>query len=165
MRTMNPVMATGALVALWGCGGKGPSGPSAPSSLAGNYTLVVDASSVCRLSVSRFQWDVEGTAAGGAVRATLPGGNSTVDVSISYAPNSRVTGSITTRLAPQEDQVRVSISGTARGTLSAIPGGRGQVSDGNLNGSIAVRRPGERPPEIVVESCTAADHQWSLVPR
>jgi len=161
------------LVSLWGCVGKGPSTPS-PTAPTGNYTLVVEASPVCRLAVSRFQWDLEGTATGSgpgaAVRATLPGGNATVDVSITYLANARVNGSITTRAALQEGEVRVTITGGARGALTTGPGGRGQVLNGVLNGTIIVNRPGGNPsegtrPGNVVESCTAADHKWMLVPR
>jgi len=164
-------MAVGGLMALCACGG----GPAAPSpAFTGNYTLVVETSAVCRLQVSRYQWELQGTStgtgAGAAYRLTLPGGDNTVDVTLAYATarrgvsSSSLTGNITTRVAPFGAQLRVATTGGARGTGSAGPGDRGQVLDGVLNGTIALSNVGDTASNTL-GSCTAADHRWTLTPR
>jgi hypothetical protein len=159
--------AVGALLVFCACGRNNPAAPT-PTPVTGNYTFVVEASAVCHLPVSRYQWEVEVTASGGGgqgatMRATLPGGDASVDVRISSAA-SRVSGQISTRSVIE--QVRTLISGTARGTVSAGPGGRGQILDGVLNGSIALSTRGDEPNDIIsLGSCTAADHRWTLIPR
>jgi hypothetical protein len=136
---------------------------------------VVEASAVCRLPTSRYQWDVEGTAtgttAGSSVRLTLPGGDNAVDVSLAIGSSRNgdtttftVNGNLTTRTAAFGDDLRVAIGSSVRGTLTAAPDNRGQVTDGVLNGTIALSAPEDRQ-NNTLGSCTAADHKWTLVPR
>lgn len=164
-------VAAAALLAPLGCGG----GPASPSpAFTGPYVLVVEASSVCQLSVSRYQWELQGTAtgtgAGAAFRLTLPGGNNAVDVTLAYATarrggsSSALAGNITTRAALFGAQLRVTTAGGTRGTGSAGAGARGQVLDGVLNGTISLSNVGD-PATNTLGSCTAADHRWTLTPR
>lgn len=146
---------------------KTPTAPEPLPPLTGDLVIAVEASTVCRLPVSRYEWEVEGTATGTAqgsgVRATLPGGDNTVDLSVSYASKTVVNGTLTTRTALFGEDLRVTISAGARGTLTTVAG-RGMVAEGVLNGTIALSSPGDRD-NNTLGSCTAADHKWTLTPR
>ena len=164
--------ATILLVALCGCvrGALEPVKPTPPPPLTGGYLLTVEASAVCQLTVSKYEWQVEGTASGVAapgvgVRLTLPGGDSTVDVTLTYLSELAVGGGVNTRRAPFGEELMVTVSTSARGALSSqTPGGRGQVQDGTLNGVIGLSGPEDRTSDAL-GSCTAANHRWTLVPR
>lgn len=165
------LLATGLLTKVAGCSGK-PQDPSALPSFMGSYTLVVEASSVCRLSTSRFQWDVQvtatGTGQGEGVRATLPGGDDAVDVSLSYSSSRSaepvMNGRLAARRVPFAEELEVTIGGNARGPVRIGSGGRGEVAEGVLNGTISLSRASERANDAL-GSCTAADHRWMLTPR
>jgi hypothetical protein len=155
------------------CVEKAPAGPTPPPPLVGAYTLTVEASSVCKLRVSRFVWEVEATSSGTAsaagetmvIRATLPAGDDTVDLSLSTNITSLVSGTLEARSAAFGDEdVRISLGGASRGTIATGPAGRGQIVDGTYNGEIALARPDD-PDLRSAGSCTAADHKWTLVPR
>jgi len=144
----------------------------------GNYTLVVEASSVCELLVERFTWDLVGTSAGtsdaGATKylLTLPGGDTSVAVTVAYAPSKGGRGnntqpaantSVRIAAAPDEAIVKVKFSGQSQGTPLIALDGRGQILDGILTGTLEVTDTTRRPP--VDGSCTAADHKWILTPQ
>jgi hypothetical protein len=154
-----------------GCVEKAPAGPTPPPPLVGAYMLTVEASAVCKLPVSRFEWEVEATSSGTAsaagetmaIRATLPAGDDTVDLSLSTNITSLVSGSLEARSAAFGDEdFRVSLGGPTRGTITTGSAGRGQIVDGTYNGEIALARPDD---PRSAGSCTAADHKWTLVPR
>ena len=156
-----------------GCVEKGPADPTPPPAIQGAYTLTVEASAVCRLSVSRFVWEVEATSSGKASvagdtmlsRATLPAGDATVDLSLSANISSLVTGVLIARSAAfGDDSLRVTLGGPTRGTITTGPAGRGQIVDGMYNGEMALAPP-DGPDPRSAGSCTAADHKWTLVPR
>jgi len=159
-----------ALVAA-GCVEQGPTAPNPPPPLVGLYTLTVEASAVCRLPVSRFVWDVEATSSGSTtggqtmlVRATLPAGDATVDLSLAINANSAASGSLAARSASfGEEPLRVTLGGAAGATITGGPV-RGSVTDGTYNGAIALAPPDDPDPRSA-GSCTAADHHWTLAPR
>jgi hypothetical protein len=167
MRTRAVVVL--ALLAAPGCV-RGPEDPTPPPALAGRYTLVVQASPVCSLSVSSFEWEVEGTTSGvevgSAARLTRPGGDSTVDMSLTYRTPVAVAGTMNVRLFALRDDLRVTITASAEGELRAQPGGggRGEVPVGSLNGTIGLSAPEDREAGAK-GSCTAANHRFSLMPR
>jgi hypothetical protein len=151
----------------------GPTPPTPPPPLTGAYTLTVEASAVCKLPIPRFQWEVEATSSGTAsaagdtmvIRATLPAGDDTVDLSLSTNITSVASGSLDASSAPSGDEgARVSLGGPSRGTITTGPAGRGQIVDGTYNGEIALAPPDDRDIRSA-GSCTAADHKWTLVPR
>jgi len=158
-----------------GCVEQGPAAPTPPtppSPLTGAYTLTLEPSAVCHLPVPRFAWDVEATSSGTAsetqtmlVRATLPGGDASVDLNLAAALDSVTTGTLTARSAMfGEETLRLGLGGGVRATISAGPAGRSQVVDGTYNGEIALAPP-EDPDPGSAGSCTAANHRWTLVPR
>jgi len=156
-----------------GCVEEGPAGPTPPPPLVGPYTLTVEASAVCRLPVSRFVWEVEATSSGTAtatggtvlLRTTLPGGDASVDLNLSASLDSQVSGTLNARAAEFGDEnLRVTLGGPTRGSITAGPAGRGQVLDGAYNGPISLA-PAEDPDPRAAGSCTAADHRLSLTPR
>ena len=171
--TAGTLAVVAVLLFLGGCAKGSPGGPSALP-MTGPYTLVVTASSVCQLSVPVFQWDLEATTTGGTksakVRATLPGGDATVDVNLTQALVSKTTttkasGSVSTRSAAfGAEPLRVTISGSASGTSTASSDGRGEVLDGVLDGSIGLSKAGDKATNTL-GSCTAADHRWTLKAR
>jgi hypothetical protein len=166
-------LALAALLGLGGCTSGTPGGPSALP-MTGAYTLVITASSVCHLPVSVFQWDLEATTTGGTksakVRATLPGGDATVDVNltqslVSKTTTTQVAGSTSTHLAPfGAEPLRVTISSSVIGTSTSSSDGRGEVLDGILDGSINLSNAGDKANNSK-GSCTAADHRWTLKAR
>lgn len=156
-----------------GCVEEGPADPTPPPPLAGAYVLTVDASGVCRLSISRFVWEVEATSTGTAsaagetmlVRATLPAGDATVDLSLTAGLSALASGTLAARSAAFGDEtLRLTLSGPTRGTIGVGPGGRGHVTDGFYNGAIALA-PVDDPDPRSAGHCTAADHRWTLIPR
>jgi hypothetical protein len=155
-----------------GCVEQGPTAPTPPPPVAGNYTLTLEASDICRLPVSRFAWDVEATSSGSTtdggtmlVRATLPAGDAAVDLNLAVSALSVASGTLTTRSAAfgQED-LRVTLGGAARATIAVRVVGRGEVMDGTYNGAIALAPPDDPDPSST-GSCTAANHRWTLVVR
>src|SRR5678815_3879662 len=93
-----------------------------------NYSLVVEASSVCELLVERFTWDLVGTsdvpADAGATKylLTLPGGDTSVAVTVAYAAdkggrnNTQAATNTSVRIAaaPDEATVKVKFSGQSQ---------------------------------------------------
>jgi hypothetical protein len=166
------------LLTLAACGGGRGSGGGSDNPILGPglYTFSVDASSVCRLPVSHFEWQLEATAnsnnAGTSVRATLPGGDASVNVSLATAGGGRgstgsssaVTGSISTRAVPQADNtVRVTVNGSLTGQLMGSGGARGSVQGGDLGGTIVLTSPDRN--QTPLGNCTAANHRWNLAPN
>jgi hypothetical protein len=159
-----------------GCVEEGPAEPTPPLPVAGAYTLTLTASSVCRLPVGRFAWDLEATSSGTAsatgdtmvVRATLPAGDATVDLSLSAGISSAAAGTLAAESATAaslaEQNLRVTLGGSARGLITSGPAGRGQIVDATYNGPIGLAPPDDEEPDSA-GSCTAADHRWSLTPR
>lgn len=162
------------MVALFatGCVEQGPAAPTPPSPLTGAYTLTIEPSAVCRLPVPRFAWDVEATSSGSAsetqtmlVRATLPGGDASLDLSLAATVDSLATGTLTARSAGFGDEtLRLGLGGGVRAKITGGLGGRSQVEDGTYNGAIALAPPDDLDPGSA-GSCTAANHHWTLVPR
>lgn len=168
-------LAVGAAV---GCGGaSGVTGPSASAPLptfAGGYTLTVDASSVCRLPVSHFEWAVVASTAdaygGRSVQVTLPNGDASLDMSFLYAVagDPGVVGNFETiahgdGLAAPGGYM-FNTNSVLYGTVSGRSGGRA-VLTGQIHGDVTLLRPGQNYFDSGAQSCTAADHHWSLVGR
>jgi len=156
-----------------GCVEEGPAEPTPPPPIVGPYTLTVEASAVCRLPVSRFVWEVEATSSGTAtaagetvvLRATLPGGDATLDLSLTANLESRLSGTVAARSAPFDNEdLRVTLTGQIRGTVTVGSAGRGQVLDGGYNGTISLA-PADAVDLRASGSCTAADHRLLLAPR
>lgn len=167
------IVATTLALFAAGCVEEGPAEPTPPPPLAGAYVLTVDASGVCRLPISRFVWEVEATSSGTAtaaggtmlVRATLPAGDATVDLSLTAGLSAVASGTLAARAAAFGDEtLRLTLGGPTRGTITVGPGGRGHVTDGSYNGTIALA-PVDDPDPRSAGSCAAADHRWTLVPR
>lgn len=161
-------------IAAAGCGSS--TGPT-PAFL-GNYTLVVEASSVCELLVERYTWDLVGTSSGASDSGvtqyllTLPGGDTSVAVTLSYPSSQKgrsksdvQTFNTSVRISappPDDRTVRVKYNGGSQGSPSIALDGRGRVLDGNLSGTLEITDTTRRPP--AQETCTAADHRWILTP-
>jgi hypothetical protein len=155
-----------------------PTEPSPAPLLQGDYILVLDASSVCDLPTTRFQWGVEartvGSGAGANVRVTLPPGDNTIDVSLTYGVNPGSTetvatadylrGPLTAQRATFEESLFVTVDSQAQGPVSDA-GGRGKVEGGTFNGTIWLtdQEEDEDPTGDSLGSCTAADHVWNLL--
>jgi hypothetical protein len=172
MRARSALAVLMALAAA-GCVEEGPADPTPPPPVAGTYVLAVEASSVCRLPVGRFQWQVEATSTGTpsvtgdvmSTRVTLTAGDNTVDLSLTTSILSTVAGTLVAREAEFGDEaLRLVFTGAVRGTVSAGSAGRSAVTDGTYNGTIALAPPDNEDEDAVV-SCTAANHRWTLAPE
>lgn len=176
-------MALCGLVLACACGGGGPTAPT--PDFVGNYTFVVVASSVCQLPVSRFDWDLVATAAGGggqggsgqlgSFRLTLPGGDPTLSLNLAYQQAGGRRGgkgqggtslsiAVNAQAVPFGETLEVTITGATRGTASVAEDGRGQIVDGSINGTLRLSEPAPRG-RSEVGRCTAGDHKFTLTPR
>lgn len=173
-------LALACVATVCGCGG----GPTAPTpDFVGNYSFVVEASSVCEMPVERFEWNLVATAAGGgqggqggSFRLTLPGGDPTLSLNVMYQQSggrrggqqqnsSTLSIAINAQAVPFGETLQVTISGSTRGTASVAGDGRGQVVDGAINGTIRLSEPALPRGRTEVGSCTAGDHRFTLMPR
>jgi hypothetical protein len=166
-------MALLGVAALQACGDA--TGPT--PEFVGNYTFVVEASTVCELSAERYTWELVGTSAGpsdtgGRYLLVLPGGNPAVSVSLSYATvtqgrrggNTRQVFNTSVNIhALVATDLRVRFNGSSRATASVAADGRGEILDGVMSGAIELTDGTQRPP--TVRTCTAADHRWTLTPH
>lgn len=166
-------------ISLSGCGGGAPTSPApaATPSFAGSYTLTVDASSVCRLPVSHYEWTVQATTAdigAGAKSAsvTLPNGDPKLDLLFHYGVDpdpTRLGGNFETITHGQPPGLAIpgglifSTNSVVFGAVSAAAA-RAQILAGQLQGAIVVMRPDQEFGDPA-PTCSAADHRWSLVPR
>ena len=182
-------LALACVATVCGCG----SGPTAPTpDFVGNYSFVVEASSVCELPVERFDWNLVATVAGGGQNdqssylLTLPGGDPTLSLNLAYARNrgrgGQPQGDATLRVTlnavavPFGESLRVTINGSSGGTATVAPDGRGQIADGAINGVVRLVElvqpsppPPPKPPlpprPEPVGDCTAGDHRFTLTPQ
>lgn len=189
---MRRSLALACVASVCGCGG----GPTAPTpDFVGNYSFVVEASSVCEMPVERFDWNLVATAAGGgqsgqaaSFRLTLPGGDPTLSMILAYVSQSggrrggqqqnsqTFTVTLNARDVPFGETLEVTIGGSTRGTASVAGDSRGQILDGAINGTIRLAevvqpspppapRPTPSPGIRPLADCTAGDHRFMLTPR
>jgi hypothetical protein len=167
------IVLLGVVAALGGCGG----GTSTPTpSFIGNYSFILEASTICDLPVERFEWLLVATAAGGGSQATdnfrltLPGGDPTVSLTLAYVqPQGRrgPTGDIQLNVTMNVQRVRignlaVTMTGQPRGVATEAPNGLAEVLNGTVNCTLRLEEPGPRGLEEV-GSCVAADHRFVLI--
>lgn len=170
MRIAAPLAGLGfalaAGLALAGCGSDSSSPtapplptPSGPGPLSGGYTLQVRPGAGCGLPGSPYEVAVEVVTLTGArseIRATLPGGGTTLAADMLYVTADTLQGPIGTKSPVRvASGVDVYLRDIATGTVTRASDGRGQVLDGTMTGDVAV---GD-------STCTAQDHRWSLRPR
>jgi hypothetical protein len=158
--------------------------PTAPTpDFVGNYAFVVEASPVCQLPVSRYDWNLVATAAGaenaggegGMFRMTLPGGDPTLNLTLGYQTQggggrggqARTVFNIVMNVqsVPFGENLFVTINGGARGTGAFTAGGRGAVPDGAINGTIRLSESNPSGGRRDVGNCTAGDHRFTLTPQ
>jgi hypothetical protein len=164
----------GVVAACFACGGN----PSTPTpSFIGNYSFILEASSVCDLPVERFEWLLVATSSGGGpnaadnFRMTLPGGDPTVSLNLAYTQQSNrrgPTGPITLSVNMNVQQVRVgnlvvTMNGSPAATAREAPNGLAEVIGGTVNGTMRLEERGPRGGFVQVGSCVAADHHFSLI--
>jgi hypothetical protein len=145
-----------------------------PPRVTGNYLLTIQPSAVCRLGFKAYRWGVvatsSGVGVGNTIKATLPGGDSSLELSLSYPPGAAtgmVTGSlnIVGNRTPAmgvvvENNIRIFAIGLATGTVSGADLNHGEIR-GGFDGPISVSAVGDTARDSM-GSCSAADHQWSL---
>lgn len=180
-RRRAPSAAAGlVLVALAGCGdATGPTPGASPSpasrvpggTLAGSYLLELTPGPACNGGV-RTTFHVELAAAPTARYAAVQGTHAVdarrdrtaLEMELITTSNT-IRGGVGTRhdgVLSQED-VQVFVHAIAEGNVTSFPGGRGEVLDGTLRGTLAFSAPGGREGDL--GSCTVADHRLRLTTR
>jgi hypothetical protein len=161
-------LALAAGLALAGCGSDSSSPtapapplptPSAPGPISGGYTFQVTPGAGCGLPGSPYQVAVDVVTLTGAhseIRATLPGGDTTLGIDMLYITAAVLQGAIgTKRPVTVGSGVDVYLRDIGTGTVTGTADGRGEVLDGTMFGDVVV---GD-------STCTAEDHRWTLRPR
>jgi hypothetical protein len=133
--------------------------------LGGAYELVVQPAAFCRFPAASYSVAVvAATTMSGSraeLRATLPGGDSTLTLSMLYPSPGTLRGSISTRRPVAFAGGPVLFLRTiGSGTVSLGAGGRAEVVDGSMIGDVGVTQGGS-----AFGTCTSGDHRWSLRAR
>lgn len=173
-------LALACVATVCACGG-----PTAPTpDFVGNYSFVVEASSVCEMPVERFEWNLVATAAGGgqsgdggSFRLTLPGGDPTLSLTLTYVSQSggrrggrqqntqTFTVTLNAQGVPFGETLLVTIGGSTRGTPTVAADSRGEILDGAINGTIRLSELVVPRGRTEIGDCTAGDHRFTLTPR
>ncbi|HET7293921.1 MAG TPA: hypothetical protein VFM88_15960 [Vicinamibacteria bacterium] len=149
--------------------------PSAAYSLTGNYVLSLVAAADCDLPVTSFEWPVVGTAGPGyndALVMTLPDGDRRVHLVFCgscQADPDLVLGELDTDGPPEGDApvpggLKLLADLTLTGRVEADGSGRGGVSSGVAEGTLALSRESDAEADAL-GSCLSDVASWSLRPR
>jgi hypothetical protein len=164
-----------------GCGSPSTATSPPPTALQinGNYVLVIQASATCKaLSPSRFVWNVAAVFTTNAtiysVQIPIPAPLPTLQMTLTYNSDplnpAIAQGSLSTPISQLSNGQGVPLPGTPfkfnttatlAGTVSAATDGRGQITSGTLVGDLELID----ATNTIVQSCAAADHQWTLTTR
>lgn len=175
-------MKRGLRVLLLGFGGCSVGGtdftrPSAAYDLAGNYVLSIVAAQSCEpeLPVTRYEWDVVGSVGssyGDTLVMTLPGDDRRIHLVFCgscQADPRLVLGELDTDGPPVGDapvpggfKLLADLSLTGKVEVGAS--GRGAVTDGVADGTLALRRETDEESDAL-GSCLSDVNSWSLRPR
>lgn len=149
--------------------------PSAALDLTGDYHLAIQAASSCDLSVTRYEWDVvarRGSGTGNAVVMTLPGDDRRIHLvfcSTCQANPAEVLGDLDTDGPPTGDAplpggFKLLADMTLTGRVSSGAGGRGEVTSGVGEGTLALSRVTDEESDAL-GFCLSDANSWSLTPR
>jgi hypothetical protein len=161
------------VLALAGCGSDSETGPgpiATPSPpftgpVTGDYDLVIAPAAACGFPAGPYSAFVQaqqvGTTARPELRATLPGGDSLLEMEMLFTSPGVLRGSISTqREITIGNGFTMFLRNVGTGTVSAASGGRGEVRDATMNGDVQISQNGAD-----LGTCTSATHHWSLRPR
>ncbi len=161
------------VLVLGGCGADpgtspGPLATPAPpftGPVIGDYDLVITPAAACGLPAGPYSAFVQaqqvGTAARPELRATLPGGNSLLEMEMVFTSPGVLRGSIST-----QHEITIAngftmfLRNVGTGTVSAASGGRAEVRDATMNGEVQLSRD-----DVDLGTCASATHHWALRPR
>ena len=174
---MNPRLSVLLLTGFSACvaGGVDFTQPTAARGLTGNYVLSIQTAEICDLPVSRYEWDVVGTPgtnASNTVVMTLPGGDRRIHLVFCgscQANPADVLGDLDTDGPPAGDaplpgELKLLAQLTLEGRVEAGASGRGEVTNGVADGSLAVSRATDEESDTL-GVCHSDVHSWSLRPR
>ncbi len=163
-RSVLAVLLTGAFAACGTDDTPTDATPVAPVTAAinGNYTLFLQNGPGCPAPGSPYQIQVQASqVANGTrteLRATLPGNDPLVGVSMLFTSPGQLRGSMGTQTdVPVQAGYFVWFRMVAMGTVSRASDGRGEVVNGTMQGDLSVT-----PPVGVPVDCVGASHLWSL---
>lgn len=178
-RTLAARIVVPLLLGVSGCGGdSSPGMPSAPApSIEGRYILRVEASPFCSsLPVRAFEFAVTATRASSGSGSSIQSFSEfgTPRISFELAPETNSAASVAGRLeivfATVDLPVNVAeFSGdlnglfNARGGVTPAPGGRGEVRQGALVGTLELSW--SSTGSYQQATCTDTSHTWSLLAR
>jgi hypothetical protein len=164
------------LVALAGCGGDSGTNPGPISTptppftgpVTGSYDLVIVPAAACGFPAGPYQFAMvaqqlaqTGSPGTTNLRVTLANGDYNVALEMQFPTPGVVRGSIATQQAALlNENLAIYLRGVGTGTESAASGGRGEILDGTMVGDVRVY-----VNDLVVGTCTSADHRWSLRAR
>ena len=161
------------VLVLGGCGsdpGTSPGPLATPSPpftgpVTGDYDLVITPAAACGFPAGPYSAFVQaqqvGTAARPELRATLPGGNSLLEMEMVFTSPGVLRGSISTQ---QEITIAngftMFLRNVGTGTVSAAYGGRAEVRDATMNGEVQLSQG-----DADLGTCASENHHWALRPR
>ena len=161
------------LVALAGCGSDDDGAPPTLSTppppvttpLNGVYDLEIGPDASCGLPAAPYVVPLDVTSfagtAGNELRATLPGGASTLVLEMLYDAPGRLQGALSTESAvPLTDSTWLRLRNNGIGTVSLSDGGRPEVREGVMAGDVTYY-----PDADSALTCTSGEHAWSLIAR
>ena len=161
------------VLVLGGCGsdpGTSPGPLATPSPpftgpVTGDYDLVITPAAACGFPAGPYSAFVQaqqlGTAARPELRATLPEGNSLLEMEMVFTSPGVLRGSISTQQEITIDNgFTLFLRNVATGTVSAASGGRAEVRDATMNGEVQLSRD-----DADLGTCASASHHWALRPR
>jgi len=136
-----------------------------PGRIEGPYTLSITPDPTCGFPVALHTIPVDaatvGTAAQPELRATLPGGDTTLTVEMLYEGTGRVRGAIGTIEAVLfQSGFWIFVRGVGDAVISAAADGRGEIVDAPMTGEVEVLND-----TASFGSCSSLDHAFSLRPR
>ncbi len=170
MRKTRALLALALAALLAACTGGISVEPSPPIppvtvAIAGNYTLVIQPGSACATPGAPYQIAVQAAQITNAsqteLRATLPGNNPILALSMLFTSPGMLRGTLGTQFDVEvQGGTFVWFRMIGMGTVSRATDGRGEVVNGTMMGDLSVT-----PPVGVPVDCVGANHLWSLRAR
>ena len=162
----------GILVALAGCGSEDDGNPTLSTPLPpvttplnGAYDLEIAPDASCGLPAAPYVLPLEvasyAAQAGNELRATLPGGGTTLVLEMLYDAPGRLQGALSTESAvPLTESTWLRLRNNGVGSVSESDEGRPEVRGGIMAGEVTYY-----PDASSVLTCTSSEHSWSLIAR
>ena len=149
--------------------------PTAARGLTGNYVLSIQAAESCALPVSRYEWNVVGTLGANksnTLLMTLPGDDRRIHLVFCgscQANPADILGDLDTDgpptgEAPLPGGLKLLAQVTLSGRVTVGASGRGEVTNGVGDGTLAVSRATDTETDTL-GLCQSDVHSWSLRPR